>query len=263
MVLDSTPTTYPLASPALLPLLAPRKGNVLRTLCAALIMGAFFTSVSSILLATWWLQPTSGQPSASSISSPTTSSVRPIFTVPFDTDNGRNILPNINDPEAVSAQAVCPGYTASNVQSGSQGLTADLQLAGPPCHLYGNDIDALSLAVAYDADDRLGVQIQPRYISAENETWFTLPEALVPRPRHESNCTATSSKLEFSWSNSPTFSFTITRKETGDVLFTTEGSVLVYEDQFIEFVSPLPENYNVYGLGEAMHGFRLGNNLTS
>jgi hypothetical protein len=37
----------------------------------------------------------------------------------------------------------------------------------------------------------------------------------------------------------------------------------VYEDQFIEFASPLPENYNLYGLGEVIHGFRLGNNLTS
>ena len=39
--------------------------------------------------------------------------------------------------------------------------------------------------------------------------------------------------------------------------------MLVYEDQFIEFVSALPENYNLYGLGEVFRGFRLGNNLTS
>lgn len=66
-----------------------------------------------------------------------------------------------------------------------------------------------------------------------------------------------------SWSNKPTFSFSVKRKETGDVLFTTEGTVLVYEDQFIEFGSPLPENYNLYGLGEVVRGLRLGNNLTS
>jgi alpha-glucosidase len=37
---------------------------------------------------------------------------------------------------------------------------------------------------------------------------------------------------------------------------------LVYENQFIEFVSALPENYNLYGLGEVIHGLRMGNNFT-
>ncbi|KAL2158027.1 hypothetical protein VTH06DRAFT_4837 [Thermothelomyces fergusii] len=41
-----------------------------------------------------------------------------------------------------------------------------------------------------------------------------------------------------------------------------KGKRLVYEDQFIEFISVLPEDYNLYGLGEVIHGFRLGNNLT-
>ncbi|KAL9110505.1 MAG: hypothetical protein Q9187_008041, partial [Circinaria calcarea] len=37
---------------------------------------------------------------------------------------------------------------------------------------------------------------------------------------------------------------------------------LVFENQFIEFASALPENYNLYGLGETIHGLRLGNNFT-
>jgi alpha-glucosidase len=41
------------------------------------------------------------------------------------------------------------------------------------------------------------------------------------------------------------------------------GSKLVYEDQFIEFVTSMPENYNTYGLGERIHGLRLGNNFTA
>ncbi|KAK5702704.1 hypothetical protein LTR97_003650 [Elasticomyces elasticus] len=69
--------------------------------------------------------------------------------------------------------------------------------------------------------------------------------------------------LQFSWSNDPTFSFTVLRKSTGDVLIDTRGSVLVYENQFIEFVSQLPESYNLYGMGEQIHGFRLGNNYTT
>lgn len=65
------------------------------------------------------------------------------------------------------------------------------------------------------------------------------------------------------WNNNPSFSFKVTRKSTGDVIFDTSGSVLVFEDQFSEFVTSMPENYNVYGLGERIHGLRLGNNFTA
>lgn len=193
----------------------------------------------------------------------TTTSFRAIFTVPSDADQGQTLLPNIQDPQAVDVQTVCPGYTASNVQTSDTGLTANLDLAGPGCTVYGNDIENLTLTVEYQDTNRLNVQIQPRYIGPENETWFVLPEAIVPRPTSSGHASSGSSDFTLSWTNNPTFSFTVKRQSTGDTLFTTEGSKLVYEDQFIEFVSPLPENYNLYGLGEVIHGFRLGNNLTS
>lgn len=37
----------------------------------------------------------------------------------------------------------------------------------------------------------------------------------------------------------------------------------MYEDQFIEFATDLPENYNISGLGERMHSLKLSNNLTA
>jgi alpha-glucosidase len=61
----------------------------------------------------------------------------------------------------------------------------------------------------------------------------------------------------------PSFWFSVTRHSTGDVIFTTENTKLVYEDQFIEFVTALPKDYNLYGLGERIHGFRLNNNLNA
>lgn len=186
----------------------------------------------------------------------------PIFTVPASADIGKNVLPNIMDPLAIDAQAVCPGYKASNVRNTKGGFYADLDLAGAPCNVYGNDVESLSLTVEFQADDRVHVEIEPRYISTENETWFRLPEALIPRPGSDPECTDESSSLVVSWSNDPTFSFSVKRKETGDILFSTKNAVLVYEDQFIEFVSTLPANYNLYGLGESIHGFRLGNNAT-
>jgi alpha-glucosidase len=57
--------------------------------------------------------------------------------------------------------------------------------------------------------------------------------------------------------------FSVTRESTGDVLFTTENTKLIYEDQFIEFVTQLPEDYNLYGLGEHIHNLKLNNNYTA
>ena len=179
-------------------------------------------------------------------------------------DNSAPLIPNIYDPQAVNPQDVCPGYKASNVVRTPYGLTADLSLAGNSCNVYGTDIDALSLTVEYQSADRLHVGITPTYIVASNSSWFVLPEELVPKPTIDADADSTTleNDLDFVWSNDPTFSFTIIRKSTGDVLFSTEGTQLVYENQFIEFGSALPENYNLYGLGEVIHGFRMGNNFT-
>ncbi|KAK9416263.1 putative alpha-glucosidase [Seiridium unicorne] len=184
------------------------------------------------------------------------------FTVPAAADEGQPVIPNIIDPQAVDPQAVCPGYTASNVAETSNGITADLSLAGTACNVYGNDIEELTLTVEYQAVDRLHVEIRPRYIGQENYTWFILPEEILPKPGVDTEGSGPESDLDFTWSNDPTFSFQVTRNSTGDVLFSTEGTKLVYEDQFIEFKTALPENYNLYGLGEVIHGLRLGNNLT-
>ncbi|KAI1334512.1 glycoside hydrolase family 31 protein [Xylariaceae sp. FL0016] len=171
------------------------------------------------------------------------------------------VIPNIIDPNAINAQSVCPGYLASNVVETDGGVTADLILAGEACDVYGIDVEILSLVVEYQAVDRLHIEILPKYIGPANESWFILHESLIPKPRVEEGSSAFGD-LSFSWRNDPTFSFMVTRKSTSDVLFSTEGTVLVYEDQFIEFASSLPENYNLYGLGEVIHGLRLGNNLT-
>ncbi len=191
----------------------------------------------------------------------TVSSYRAIFTVPSAAAIGDTLLPNVNDPQAVDAQVVCPGYIASNVVNTTNGLTASLRLAGPACNIYGTDIEDLSLTVEYQSRDRLHVQIQPTYISTSNASQFILSEDLLRKPTADGN-TSTADDISFTWSNNPNFGFTVTRKSTGDTLFTTQGKKLVFENQFVEFASALPKNYNLYGLGESIAGLRLGNNRT-
>jgi alpha-glucosidase len=192
-----------------------------------------------------------------------TTSYRAIFTVPASAQNGLPVLPNINDPQAVNAQDVCPGYTASNVVRTPYGLTASLQLAEKACNVYGTDVDSLNLTVEYQSSDRLHVEIVPTYVDSSNSSWYILPEALVQKPTIDADADAVlDSDLNFVWSNDPTFSFSVIRQSTGDVLFSSTGYKLVFENQFIEFGSSLPENYNLYGMGEVIHGLRMGNNIT-
>lgn len=47
----------------------------------------------------------------------------------------------------------CPGYRASNIQTTSYSLTADLTLAGTPCNVYGPDLKSLSLQVTYETGE--------------------------------------------------------------------------------------------------------------
>ena len=186
------------------------------------------------------------------------------LSVPGSADDGEPRIPNIIDPLAKDAQTVCPGYKASNVETSNTGFTATLTIAGSNCQVYGNDVETLAFSVSYQAKDRLNVKIQPSYLTAENETWFILPEYINPSPRTEpSSGNATlNNGLSFYWTNYPSFGFRVVRDSTGDTLFNTEGNKIVYEDQFIEFVTAMPADYNLYGLGETIHGFRLGNNFT-
>ena len=193
-----------------------------------------------------------------------TTSFRPIFTVPTEADIGAPILSNILDPEAIDAQSVCPGYSGINVARTISGLTATLKLAGKPCHVYGTDIETLNLTVEYQSADRLSVKITPAILDASNATQYNLPNELLLQPTIDSDAGSKTleNDLNFVWSNKPTFSFSIYRISTGDVLFSTVGSKIVFENQFVEFASVLPKSYNLYGLGESIHGLRLGNNFT-
>jgi alpha-glucosidase len=184
-----------------------------------------------------------------------TSTFRAIPTVPNAAQNGATLLPNINDPKAVNAQDVCPGYIGSNVKNTANGFTATLSLAGKPCNVYGIDIPTLDLTVEYQSDDRLHVEIVPAEITSLQTSWYLIPPSKVAKPGNEGS--GSHNPLKFSWSNKPTFSFTVTRKSTGEVLFSTSSHKLVFENQFIEMISALPVDYNLYGLGETIHGLRL------
>lgn len=194
----------------------------------------------------------------------TTSAATAQITVPASANNGEPVLPNISDPEAIDPQKVCPGYKISNVKVQHHSIDATLTLAGEPCNVYGDDIHQLQLHVHYQATDRLHIEIEPTYLGPQNQSWFVPPENQLRKARANKRtpCEATLDDLKFVWGDSPSFWMKVARRASGEVVFDTSGSVLVFENQFVEFKTSLPEEYNLYGLGETVHSLRLGNNLT-
>lgn len=144
----------------------------------------------------------------------------------------------------------CPGYQASNVKTTPTGLNADLTLAGSACNVYGDDLQNLTLEVVYEADTRLHVKIQ----DAANSV-YQVPESVFPRPGGY-NGTTTTAALKFAYTVSP-FSFNVSRGDTGEVLFDTSAASLIFETQYLRLRTKLPDNPNLYGLGEHSDPFRL------
>lgn len=135
-------------------------------------------------------------------------------------------------------------------------------MAGPACNVYGNDIEHLSLDVQYQSKERLAVKIVPKYLAPHNESLYTLSDQLTPLPTQQEHASKMDSDLEFVWSNEPSFQFKISRQSSGEVLFDTYGSKIIFEDQFLELTTSMVKDYNIYGLAAYIHSFRLGNNFT-
>ena len=146
--------------------------------------------------------------------------------------------------------ADCPGYKATNVRIGPDGLEADLTLAGPACNVYSDDLHRLTLTVKYETEARLHVKIQ----DAENRV-YQVPESVLPRPTGSGWPSATAD-LTFQYTEDP-FSFAVSRRSDGEVLFDTSGAEIVFQSQYLRLRTRLPDDPYLYGLGEHSDSFRL------
>jgi alpha-glucosidase len=83
---------------------------------------------------------------------------------------------------------------------------------------------------------------------------YQIPESVLPRPGGSIPCS--DSDLHISIVESP-FSFAVSRKSNQDVLFDTSSAPFVFEDQYWRLATSLPEDPNLYGLGEHTDRMRL------
>ncbi|KAI2632940.1 glycoside hydrolase family 31 protein [Xylaria nigripes] len=144
----------------------------------------------------------------------------------------------------------CPGYTASNVVESEGKLTADLNLSGAPCNIYGNDLNDLKLLVEYQSETRLRVNIYDADLQV-----YQIQESVLPRPSGH-GVRASDAGIKFALTEEP-FSFSISRTNSGEVLFDTSGIKMVFESQYVRLRTRLPKNPNLYGIGEHSDSFRL------
>lgn len=155
-------------------------------------------------------------------------------------------------------------------------------------------VPELTLNVSYDTQQRLHVHIYDK----PQQQW-QVPDWLLPRPSDPVNSALKSTgDLSFNYTSSP-FEWWITRRASNDIIFDTRNSSLpapytevipaedlgqagfvdnidypnntampswpfIFENQYIQVASSVPNDANIYGLGEAVasSGFRRNNTAT-
>lgn len=177
-----------------------------------------------------------------------------------------DIVPTIKNSSAPDPQEHCVGYIANNVVTvPGVGFTATLDLVvdgdkedgRSSCNIYGIDIWQLGLAVEYQSSKRVAVKISPLNLKSDNVSFYELPEDALPQGHIDFDAGPDNNELVFEYYNDPSFWFQISRRSSGEVIFSTEGSHLIFENQFIEFKTTLPQNHNLFGLGETIDDFRV------
>ena len=93
-------------------------------------------------------------------------------------------------------------------------------------------------------------------ITDPSTTRYEVPQSVLPRPSANKSVSTKSAAIQFTYTVSP-FSFTIIRTKTSEVLFSTASHPLIFEPQYLRLKTDLPQNANIYGLGEHTDSFRL------
>src|SRR4051812_33112756 len=86
---------------------------------------------------------------------------------------------------------------------------------------------------------------------------YQVPTAVFPRPE-ASTVECGKATLKFDYKEDP-FSFTVTDRSSGEVVFDSTAASLVFEDQYLRLRTKLPEDPNLYGLHEHSDQLRLNN----
>ncbi|KXN86234.1 putative alpha/beta-glucosidase agdC [Leucoagaricus sp. SymC.cos] len=145
------------------------------------------------------------------------------------------------DPAKLDA---CPGYTASSVKTRDGTPIAYLTFGGQACNVFGEGLQTSSLSVVYETKERIHLKI-----TDAKSARYEVPSFVFPRPDSRHLVSPESAAIQFNYTTSP-FSFSILRVSTREVLFSTASHPIIFEPQYLRLKTILPDNANIYVLGE-------------
>lgn len=144
------------------------------------------------------------------------------------------------------------GYMVQSVQTTSTGVKVKLQLSHPSG--WPSDVNQLNLDVTYDSAERLHFKFYDPSTSR-----FEVPITLN---NQGSGVPAAQTPFSVEIPSQGNFYIKVTRKSTGQVLFSTQGMTpLVFADQFLQIGTQLSSPF-LYGLGEHRAAFLISTNWT-
>eukprot|EP00026_Physarum_polycephalum_P002427 Phypoly_transcript_02433.p1 GENE.Phypoly_transcript_02433~~Phypoly_transcript_02433.p1 ORF type:complete len:897 (+),score=153.68 Phypoly_transcript_02433:115-2805(+) len=148
-----------------------------------------------------------------------------------------------------SVYGAFPGYQLASLTKTDYGYQGNLTLigAGP----YGSDIQNPAVEVTFQSDTTLRIKIY----DPSNARW-EVPNVNILQPP---TAPPAQPLYNITFTESP-FGFAVIRVSNGDVIFNTTSSQfnpIVFEDQYLELSTVVPQEPNIYGLGERVAPFRL------
>ncbi|KAF9581414.1 hypothetical protein BGW38_001583 [Lunasporangiospora selenospora] len=160
----------------------------------------------------------------------------------------------INAPFCFFRQSTCKGYSVQSAKSTDHGWTLDLGLEGS-CQRFGQDLTGLRVDVDFETESRVRVKILD-----PTKARYEVPEIALDSPESTARRTNVERSYAFNYTENP-FTFSVTRISTGEKIFDSNVAgldSLVFEDEYLEISTALPQDANIYGFGEVVSksGFR-------
>ncbi|KAI8885616.1 glycoside hydrolase family 31 protein [Backusella circina FSU 941] len=179
----------------------------------------------------------------------------------IDTNDTIYTKDTLIEPSSYNFSAKATGYRVNgNIQQLQSGLQIPL-LANSNVNLHGNLIRDLLVDVSYETTERLHVKI---YDKERKQVEVPDSPLGLERPNllaGKRNSIRPGNNYQFNYTSDP-FSFQVL-KSNGDVIFDTKEYPLVFEDQYLEISTHLPNTSNIYGFGENTSPFKRTRNITT
>uniref|UniRef100_K3WMK3 Maltase n=1 Tax=Globisporangium ultimum (strain ATCC 200006 / CBS 805.95 / DAOM BR144) TaxID=431595 RepID=K3WMK3_GLOUD len=146
------------------------------------------------------------------------------------------------------------GYAVTKSYETSDRLVLELALnKNQGAEVYGPDLEELVVEVTKGLKDAIRVKI-----SDKSRSRWEVPKGLYAKGAlgdanyGKRNVFGRQSDFQFSYTRTP-FSFKVTRRTDGYVVFDSSKLSLVVKDQYLQIATAVDADLNIYGLGESTH----------